>query len=406
MNRAYVKDTTSTTNWFGFDLGYDKTSFTVNSGSHSYTAAQYNGNIGGMLWRSTGDDYLRKYDFTYDAANRFVSADFNQLNSNSFSKLAKIDFSVSGMSYDANGNIQNMNQKGWKLGGSVTIDSLAYGYVANSNRLNYVTDRSNDSTSRLGDFKEYSNTTNQDYSYDPNGNLKLDSNKRISSIRYNHLNLPDSITVTGKGGIKYIYDASGNKLKKITTEGAVMTSTLYLEGNYVNDTLQFIGTEEGRARIKSDNSIMVYDYMIRDHLGNVRMLLTEETKTDEYPVASMESSNSEIENAYYINIDNTRVRLPNDYPVDTYTDPNEYVAKLNPTVDPGAIGPAIALKVMAGDKFNLRVSGWYAPAPFGPGVVTLNHVSILSSLTNALNLGIESVATGKITSGELLGTPH
>ncbi|HEY2721508.1 MAG TPA: hypothetical protein VGI82_07275, partial [Chitinophagaceae bacterium] len=28
-NRNYVKDTTSTTNWFGFDLGYDKTSFTV-----------------------------------------------------------------------------------------------------------------------------------------------------------------------------------------------------------------------------------------------------------------------------------------------------------------------------------------------------------------------------------------
>ena len=102
-NRSYVKDTTSTTNWFGFDLGYDKTSFTVNGANQSYALAQYNGNIEGILWRSTGDDYLRKYDFAYDAANRLLSADFNQLNSNVFSRTAQIDFSVRGMTYDANG---------------------------------------------------------------------------------------------------------------------------------------------------------------------------------------------------------------------------------------------------------------------------------------------------------------
>jgi len=162
-NRAYVKDTTSTANWFGFDLGYDKTSFTVNGTSHSYSAAQYNGNINGMLWRSTGDDYLRKYDFTYDAANRFLSAEFNQLNSNSFSKSAGLNFSVSGMSYDANGNIATMNQKGWKLGGSITIDSLLYGYTSGTNKLHYVHDRANDTASLLGDFKEWTNNTSQDY---------------------------------------------------------------------------------------------------------------------------------------------------------------------------------------------------------------------------------------------------
>ncbi|MBL0335913.1 MAG: hypothetical protein IPP73_11615 [Chitinophagaceae bacterium] len=124
MNRDYVKDTTSTSHWFGFDLGYDKTNFTVNGSGKSYAASQYNGNITGTLWRSTGDDMLRKYDFTYDAANRILGADFTQLNNNSFSKAAGLDFSMSGMSYDANGNIITMNQKGWKLGGSVTIDSL------------------------------------------------------------------------------------------------------------------------------------------------------------------------------------------------------------------------------------------------------------------------------------------
>ncbi len=53
-NRLYTKDTTSTVNYFGFDLGYDKTAFTINGTSKSYTAPQHNGNIGGMLWKKHG----------------------------------------------------------------------------------------------------------------------------------------------------------------------------------------------------------------------------------------------------------------------------------------------------------------------------------------------------------------
>lgn len=357
MNRSYVKDTTSTSNWFGFDLGYDKTSFTVNSSSHSYVSAQYNGNISGMLWRSTGDDMLRKYDFTYDAANRLTNADFNQLNSNSFSKAAGIDFST-GLAYDVNGNISNMNQKGWKLGGSLTIDSLAYGYNINSNKLKYVSDRTNDSTTYLGDFKEYSNNINQDYSYDGNGNLISDSNKRITYIHYNHLNLPDSISVIGKGSIKYIYDAVGTKLKKITTEGAIVTTTLYLAANYVNDTMQFIGTEEGRARISADSSAVVYDYMIRDHLGNVRMVLTEQKDTSFYPVATMETAAATTEETFYSNLPQTRVSLPAGYPPNSPIG-NAEVAKVNGSYGNNKIGPAMILKVMAGDKFNVTVDCWY-----------------------------------------------
>lgn len=37
-----------------------------------------------------------------------------------------------------------------------------------------------------------------DYSYDANGNLKLDNNEKISSITYNYLNLPFVITITWK----------------------------------------------------------------------------------------------------------------------------------------------------------------------------------------------------------------
>jgi hypothetical protein len=37
-----------------------------------------------------------------------------------------------------------------------------------------------------------------------------------------------------------------------------------------------------------------YDYFIKDHLGNVRVVLTEEQKTDMYPAATMETATAGI----------------------------------------------------------------------------------------------------------------
>jgi RHS repeat-associated protein len=370
MNRDFVKDV-NTTSWFGYEVAYDNTTNIISG--QTYSAAQYNGNITGITWKGRGDSEKRKYDFTYDHANRLLTADFNQYTGSSFNKSAGIDFSVSGMSYDANGNILTMNQKGWKLGGSVTIDSLLYGYNSNSNQLNYVNDRLNDTTTRLGDFKEYSNNTSQDYSYDVNGSFSADNNKKISSIIYNYLNLPDSIRITGKGTIKYIYDAAGNKIKKITvdsTGGTVkISATLYISGFvYQNDTLQFLGHEEGRIRPKG--SSYVYDYFIKDHLGNIRTVLTEEQQTDMYPAATMETANATVEETYYSNVAETRVDPPGGYPANTPAG-NAKVAIARGNYNVGVtrmeIGPGMLLKVMAGDKFNLTVNSWWketsAPYP-------------------------------------------
>ena len=101
-----------------------------------------------------------------------------------------------------------MTQKGLKISSSSVIDSLIYGYNTNTNKLQYVTDKANDTTTKLGDFKEYVNNTSQDYWYDGNGNMIEDNNKNVSSIVYNHLNLPATIAISGKGTINYTYDAS------------------------------------------------------------------------------------------------------------------------------------------------------------------------------------------------------
>lgn len=405
MNRDYAKSTTSTANYFGFDLGYDRTDVKAKGEASigSYVQGAYNGNITGMVWKSTGDDEIRKYDFSYDGVNRLTAAAFNQYTSGSFNKNAGIDYSVSNLTYDGNGNIITMHQKGWKLGGSDFIDQLTYTYPTNSNRLQGVADASNDKDSKLGDFKYDATTkTATDYSYDDNGNLISDGNKKITSIAYNYLNLPQTITLSGKGSIEYVYDAGGNKLQKIVIDSMVSpakrTTTLYMYGTYENDVLQFLPHEEGRIRYKPQSNSYVYDYFLKDHLGNVRMVLTEDSKTDAYPAATMETANATTEEALYTNMTNTRVDKPSTYPYDPYLDPNAKVAKVRG--DGQKIGPGIMLKVMAGDKFNLRVSSYYklnGTTPSAPN-------SIVNDLIAMLNYGASTVVGGKATLQELQNT--
>jgi len=372
MNRDYARDVNST-NYFGFDLGYDKANNNL-IGGQTYVNPQYNGNIEGIVWKSKGDGEKRKYDFAYDAANRLLKADFTQYTSSVFSTTAGIDFSMKmgdginvATAYDDNGNILKMQQWGLKINSSPQIDNLTYQYQSNSNKLARVTDLIA-LDNKLGDFKDGTNVGTDDYSYNSSGSLQLDNNKAISAISYNHLNLPATISVTGKGSISYIYDAAGNKLQKQTVDNTVTpsktTTTIYLGGSvFQDDVLQFVAQEEGRIRFKplvgATPANLQYDYFIKDHLGNVRMVLTEEQEVNAYPPASMETGTAATEEALYTDLQTTRTAKPAGYPADTYTNPNDYVARVKAAIGSKSIGPSITLRVMAGDKFNLRVNSWY-----------------------------------------------
>ncbi|MCW3466429.1 RHS repeat-associated core domain-containing protein [Chitinophaga nivalis] len=361
-NRNYVK--TAAGNYFGYELGYDQATSII--AATNYTKPQFNGNISGAAWRSKGDPVARKYDFTYDNINRLTAADFNQQNTGTTAwSKTPTDFSVSGLTYDQNGNILSLQQKGLKGAGSQTIDSLKYGYIPNSNKLFFVTDRRNDPQSTLGDFKETANNESQDYAYDPNGNLKFDMNKQLAINNYNYLNLPDSITLLSKGYIEYTYDATGNKLRKkvtdVTGAGSV-TITDYLEDCvFVKDTLQFIQTAEGRIRpvYKTGQPLsFVYDYFETDHLGNVRLVLTEQTDFTMY-AATMETNQAATENQLFSNIEETRVEKPAGYPQDETTPENTSVARLQAKAGGKKIGPSLVLRVMAGDTIQIGVKAFY-----------------------------------------------
>ena len=404
INQPYVDASTNSDQYFGMELGYD------GNASLGTFSPQYNGNISGMLWKGEGDQAVRKYDFTYDAVNRLTGANFNQYVSGSgtgatFDKSAGIDYTVSGLGYDANGNILSLLQKGWMINSSQTIDSLTYSYYSSGNQLSKVADGANSDTAlRLGDFIDGTNTGN-DYAYDGNGNLTVDSNKNINFIHYNYLSLPDSIHFTGKGAIRYIYDTRGNKIEKIvkdsTLSPAKITTTLYLEGlETVNDTLQWVATEEGRIRLDTTGGPeLVYDYFIKDHLGNIRTVVTEQEETDAYPDASLETATLANESLYYAGEDTGRVNKSTvaGYPNDTYTNPNNYIQQLSGGTGQPTVGTNIVLKVMAGDTINIRANSWYNNYGASPGMPT----SPLASLILGLSGGIAAASPENLLASTL-----
>ncbi|MHA4811564.1 DUF6443 domain-containing protein [Flavitalea flava] len=438
INKDYANNDNShggNSRWFGMELNYD----------WGFSNNQLNGNISGTKWRSKGDGKQRSYGFGYDNLNRLLFADFNQNAGGIWDKTAGIDFtSVMGdgndptKAYDENGNIQAMSQKGWRLGGSDYIDQLTYSYNTNSNKLLNVIDAHIDAQpTTLGDFRTSSlspyatgkTITAIDYKYDVNGNLTRDLNKDIGSLStdgiiYNHLNLPWKVTVnsaTGtKGTITYIYDAAGNKLKKTTVDNGanVQTSTTYIGGFQYQgrqsltagsataaDTLQSFGHEEGRVRLVSNlvsgqnQTSFKFDYLIKDHLGNTRVVLTDEQESNQYPAATMETAGSATENLYYSKIEETRTALPTGYPTDNTTNPNNFAAKLSGSSLGQKIGPGITLKVMAGDQFSIQVSSYYKTNGITPGP----PANPLSDLLAALISGVGGLpGGGHPTSGAML----
>ncbi|WP_436488155.1 DUF6443 domain-containing protein [Chitinophaga sp. ARDCPP14] len=399
INKDFIPAVGSTTNWFGQELNYD----------YGFTTPQFNGNIAGSKWKSRNNGIARGYGYSYDKANRLTVADFTQQNTGSSNWTDNLaNFSVSGLSYDANGNILYMNQKG--LNGAVvqTIDSLKYGYLATSNKLSFVTDRKNNTQSQLGDFKEINNNETADYAYDANGNLTKDANKNIVAIRYNHLNLPDSIAITSKGIIKYQYDATGNKLRKIVIDNtltpAKTTTTDYINGFvYQNDTLQFLSHEEGRVRTVFQSGQLPafkYDYFVKDHLGNIRMVLTEQSDFSMY-AATMETSAAATETALFSNIDNTRSAKPAGYPSDESAGTNASVSKLTATSGGKKIGPSLVLKVMAGDTIQIGAKAFYkSTGPQDKNNSPAPAESMLADLVQVFGGAASSDATHGVASSQ------
>ncbi len=232
----------------------------------------YNGNIGKVEWNtyynSQDPNFFlpRNYVYQYDGLNRVKSAQFN--NYQGFTH---------NINYDKNGNLLTLARYGYSDDGNYVgnIDNLEYTYDL-GNKLKSVKDLAplaNETGFVDAGFID-GNTVGDDYEYDLNGNLTSDANKDITTISYNHLNLPLNIVVGGSnpGTISFVYDGDGVKLKKIIAPTSGATREIeYLNGNvYENGELQFFGHSEGYV-IPDNNGGYDYVFNYTDHLGNIRV---------------------------------------------------------------------------------------------------------------------------------------
>jgi len=245
----------------------------------------YNGNISQTIWKTANTNInARAYGYSYDAINRIKGATSYKGATNGTLVLAP-GHDLSNIAYDKNGNLTTLDRRGNNDTGSSYDwwDKLVYTY--NGNQLQGVVDNSTGTLTDKG-FKDDTAGSNADFSYDANGNMTIDNNKGITSMTYNHLNLPTSVIFGTTGQIDYIYDATGMKQKKVVTENGNTNTTIYAGGfMYLNNEMEFFPHAEGYVEPVAQTSGSVkgssggvttyssfkYVFQYKDHLGNVRL---------------------------------------------------------------------------------------------------------------------------------------
>jgi len=220
----------TSTQLFAEQLNYNITQYS--------TTPQFNGNIAESAYNAgiSGQQYNT---YTYDPLNRLTSG------------TNSAGFSETGITYDNMGNVTALS----RTGPNAAVLSYAYTDVNNNSTGNQLQAVTNNGTTAL-----------RSYGYDANGNATGDG---TNTFTYNMLNLPKTVTAataTPAVNMAYIYDADGNKLRKISG-----LTTDYISGiQYSNGAIAFIQTEEGRA-INTGGSSYNYEYTLTDHLGNNRV---------------------------------------------------------------------------------------------------------------------------------------
>lgn len=248
----------------------------------------YNGNISSMA------SYIKHFDkpseplggalfynYRYDQLNRITGMDayngFNRANNN-FDNLSAIEAFKERISYDGNGNILAYKRNGDRE--PLVMDSLKYYYYPGTNRLRRVTDSvpatayGNNSWDFILDIDNQDSLNN--YIYDSIGNLIADRGEKITDIKWNVYGKIQEITrvATDKVNvtkISFTYDASGNRISKISDQNGTKQYTWYVrdaQGNLLttytasgnNTNLQDLFLSQNDRFIYGSSRLGMYSY--------------------------------------------------------------------------------------------------------------------------------------------------
>jgi RHS repeat-associated protein len=116
----------------------------------------------------------------------------------------------------------------------------------------------------------FNQQSSQPYQYDASGNTIYDPNKKLT-FYYNYINLPYKIVGDENDELQMLYSADGMLLQRKYIVNNIQKYKRDYIGNkeWLNDTLNNIYFTDGRILL--ENNSLIYEYNIKDHLGNVRV---------------------------------------------------------------------------------------------------------------------------------------
>ena len=266
---------------------------------------RYNGKISSIKWLTPSidntDTITNGYSFVYDQQDRLVSA------YSSSGKYGQERYTEE-FTYDKQGNIAMLYRYGGENGH--LIDETSWNY--NGNQVTRITDISGDQSAyNIKEYHDY-NHSGDDFYYDSNGNMTADLDRDIVTIRYNAIDLPDTVQFKNGSTIIYHYLADGRKIKAqyTTSYSAIIVprgETLASMGLTIramssmsawNGPLEYIGSPFAcDSLIRIHNRYGYYDcrekefrYYTTDYQGNVRTVYSNIKINIIKPVKTLSSS--------------------------------------------------------------------------------------------------------------------
>ncbi len=327
--------------------------------------AQFTGNIQAQEWHSPVDGSQKKaYSYSYDQRQQLKTANFGTTPAGTFMDEGKYDVTITG--YDANGNIKGLSRTDEN---GNALHSLTYDYAPESNRLLRV---------MQGD------TTMVEYEYNAIGQMiSQTSGADKLVVDYEVVGKVETVYASEAKSdtIMHIqYDNKGFRLSKTAYDSTYQAQfkTWYVRdasGTVMNIYVEAIQSEEepfvyetpvyGASRLGAYRPYLEkeggsYFYEVKDHLGNVRVVIGGRDSVNY--LATMEDERVAEEIQYFSGINSLPLGSYLNHTSDSIVPGANRSVRINNVLDGAAaqpIGGGISLRVFPGDTVHAKIQAKY-----------------------------------------------